>query len=327
VNSFLRLKIAAAAASVIGCAFLSIPAAGIMMALSVFLIVSEAFIQKRNERQLHSLCNEIDRILRGAEQFKLSACNEGAVGVLTAEISKMTVRLREQNAELQKDKQFLKEALEDISHQLRTPLTSAILIMDMLRKPNLTRTQHMQFLQELYSLMARMQWQIETLLRLSRMDAGAVRFRPERIPCKQLITDALAPIQIALELKEITVTEEIADETAFSGDLQYCTEALGNLLKNCMEHTPRGGSIRIEAEENSIYTVIQITDSGKGIAEADLPHIFERFYRGAEFSGSGYGIGLAFAKKVVSELGGTIQIRNAKPHGAQFELRFYKTTV
>ena len=321
------VKVLVTVLCVAGCAFLSIPAALLMLSLAVFLIASERAARRKNERTLLALCDEIDRVLRGAERFSMETCSEGAAGILAAEIGKMTVRLREQNAALSEDKQFLKEALEDLSHQLRTPLTSANLILDMLRKPDLTRMQQMQFLQELYSLTARMQWQIETLLRLSRMDAGAVRFRIEQIACKQLITDALSPLQISMELKDITVTQNCTGEPAFAGDLQYCTEAISNLLKNCMEHTPPGGEIRIEAEENSIYTVICITDSGSGIAEKDLPHIFERFYRGAEFAGSGYGIGLAFAKKVVTELGGTIQISNAQPHGARFELRFYKTTV
>ena len=322
-----KVQILAAAVCVTGSAFLNLWAALIMLVLSVFLIRSSSVAERRRDKQLFSLCDEIDRVLRGNEAFQLERCEEGTLGVLTEEISKMTIRLREQNAALREDKQFLKESMEDISHQLRTPLTSSVLVLDMLRKPNLTRGQQMQFLQELYSLTARMQWQIETLLRISRMDAGAVQFRNEEISCRQLLRDAAEPLQIPLELKEITLTEEISGKPVFTGDMQYCTEAVGNILKNCMEHTPRGGSIRMEAEENSIYTAIRITDSGNGIAEKDLPHIFERFYRGSEFSGNGYGIGLAFAKKVVRAMDGTIKISNAEPQGAQFEMRFYKTTV
>ena len=321
------MQIWAAVICTAGCAYFSIWSGLIVLGLSVFLIASAEIRQRRTEQQIHALCDEIDKVLRHDEAFSLERCREGMLGVLTEEISKMTIRLREQNAALIEDKQFLKESMEDISHQLRTPLTSAVLVLDMLLKPNLTRMQQMAHLQELNALMTRMQWQIETLLRISRMDAGAVMFRREEIPCRKLFRDALEPLQIPMELKEITLTEEISGEPVFSGDLQYCTEALGNILKNCMEHTPRGGTIRMETEENGIFTAIRITDSGNGIAEKDLPHIFERFYRGSEFSGNGYGIGLAFAKKVVREMDGTIKISNASPHGAQFEIRFYKSTV
>ena len=109
--------------------------------------------------------------------------------------------------------------------------------------------------------------------------------------------------------------------------MQYLSEAIGNIVKNCIEHTPEGGSISVTAQDNVLYTGITITDSGDGIAPDELPHIFERFYRASEFAKSGYGIGLAFAQRVIAEQNGSLQVRSAIPHGAQFEIRIYKTTV
>ncbi len=309
------------------CCFLHLPAAFLLLGVSLLTLGISLYFHHRRNRSLSALCDEIDSILHGAEQVSFQAFQEGELSILSSEIQKMTIRLREQNTLLHQDKQYLKESMEDISHQLRTPLTSMILILGMMREPELPRRQRMEYLQELYSLLARMQWQIETLLSLSRLEAGAVAFQRETVHCAALIRAALDPISIAMELKNITVDIRLEGAPEFQGDMQYCTEALSNLLKNCMEHTPEGGRITITAQENAIYTGLIITDTGSGIAPEALPHIFERFYRSSDFAKNGYGIGLAFAKKVITAQNGSLQVRNAKAGGAEFDLRIYRTVV
>ena len=327
VRTPLLVQTIIAAVSFVICLFISIPAAFVLLgAAAVMLAVQAVFLVKRQQR-LSDLCDEIDEILHGAETVSFDAFQEGEIGILSAELQKMTVRLREQNAELREERQFMKETLEDMSHQLRTPLTTMLLILGMMREPELSRSQRMEYVQELCGLLSRMQWMLETLLNLSRLEAGAVTFQMEELRMSELIQAALKPLSIAIELKKITVHTKIDGEPVFQGDRQYCTEALVNLLKNCMEHTPEGGTITVKAQDNGIYTGIIITDSGNGIAQKDLPHIFERFYRGSAFSKNGYGIGLAFAQKVVASQNGSLQVRNAEPHGAEFDLRIYRTVV
>ncbi len=323
----LILHIILTLAGFIGCLFLNVYAAFILLGVSALTIGISLCFHKGRYKKLSELCDEIDDILHGKEQFSFNGFNEGELGILTSEIHKMTITLREQNTALQNEQIFMKETMEDISHQLRTPLTSMILILGMLRKSELSNQQRMEYLHELYGLIDRMQWMIETLLGLSRLEAGAVTFRKSAVSCKRMIADAIEPISVAMELKNIKVNTEIEGDPRFYGDIQYCIEALLNILKNCMEHTPESGSITIKAYENGIYTGILITDSGEGISKETLPHIFERFYRSSEFSKSGYGIGLAFARKIVAAQNGSLQVRNAKPHGAQFDMRFYKTVV
>ncbi len=323
----LILHIILTLAGFIGCLFLNVYAAFILLGVAVLMITISLCFHRGRYRRLSGLCDEIDDILHGKEQFSFDEFKEGELGILTSEIHKMTIKLREQNAALQDEHRFMKEAMEDISHQLRTPLTSMLLILGMMRSPDLSGRQRMEYLHELYGLLDRMQWLIETLLGLSRLEAGAVSFRKSVVSCREMIAAALEPISVAMELKNITAKVEIEGEPRFYGDMQYCTEALSNILKNCMEHTPENGSITIQSSENGIYTGILITDSGKGISEEVLPHIFERFYRSSDFAQSGYGIGLAFAKKTVAAQDGSLQVRNAKPHGAQFDMRFYKTVV
>ena len=309
------------------CGLLHPAAAVIVLAAGLISAVIRRYFNGLRHAEISRLCDEISSILHGAEQVALASYNEGELSILASEIRKMTVKLREQNAALRQDRSFMQEAMEDISHQLRTPLTAVILLVDLMRKPNLTKAQQAENLQELQSMLSRMQWMIETLLGLSRLDAGAVTFQKTTFSCETLIADALEPISVALELKDITVSVSIAAQREITADLPYCTEALCNLLKNCMEHTPAGGTITVEASANAIYTGILITDSGSGIREEDLPHIFERFYRGPAFSKAGYGIGLAFARRIITSQGGSIQVRNAAPQGAQFDIRFYHSAV
>lgn len=323
IRTTVIVQLSVAAVGFVGCLFFSVPAAFVLLAVSaVIMLVQFRMLSKRTEK-LSKLCDDIDEILRGADTADFSEYREGELSILSDEIRKMTVRLREQNSALYKDSQFMKEALEDMSHQLRTPLTAMLLVLGMLREPELTAQQRAEHIRELHRLLSRMQWMLETMLGLSRLEAGAVEFKTEDISVKELITEALEPLSISIELKNITLHTEIEDTPVFRADRQYCTEALVNVLKNCMEHTPENGTIKIFAAENAVYTGITVTDSGSGIPEQELPRIFERFYRGSEFGKNGYGIGLAFARKVIALQNGSLQVRNAPPLGAEFEIRIY----
>ena len=306
------------------CCFFSIPAACILLLCGFLLMLIQSVSEQKQKRNILELCNKISEILNGKEEIQFDSFQEDEFSILSSEIQKMTVRLREQNAALLQDKQFMKESLEDMSHQLRTPLTSIMLIAGMLRKQELSPHERTVQIQELMKLLSQMQWQIETLLQLSRLDAGAVKFQQSEILVSDLIQNALEPLAISLELKNITIRKEITGTPSFQGDMHYCTEAVTNILKNCMEHTPEGGTIQIQSAENVIYTSLIITDSGSGIPEQNLPHLFERFYRGTEFNQNGFGLGLAFAQKMITSQNGSLQVKNAVPHGAEFEFRMYR---
>lgn len=321
------LQLAAVIAGFVVCLFISVPSALVLLIVSSVIMIIGGISLSKRQKKLSVLCDEIDRILHGAETVSFDEFKEGELGILSSEIHKMTIRLREQNSELKQEKQFMKEALEDMSHQLRTPLTTMFLIFGNMRDPELTKPQRMEYIQELYRLLSRMQWMLETMLNMSRIEAGAVTFNKENIAISELIESAIEPLSIAIELKNISVHTKIDGTPEITADRQYVTEALVNILKNCMEHTPEGGEITVSAYENSIYTEVKIADTGNGIPQKDLPHIFERFYRGTEFSKNGYGIGLAFARKIIASQNGSLRVKNAKPHGAQFDLRMYKTVV
>ena len=315
------------AALMIPCLFFSIPCAVMTAAASaVFLVFYETQFSQRRGKVM-DLCDDIDRILRNDDLISFDEHKEGELSVLSAEIHKMTIRLREQNAELKNEKQFAKEALEDISHQLRTPLTSVMMILGLMRSSDLSEKERIEYLRDLYELLARMKWLIETMLSLSRIEAEAVRFAKDTVSCRKLIAHSIDTVSVTAELKGVEIRTEIAGDPEFIGDLHCTSEAVVNLLKNAIEHTPEGGTVTVSANGNNISTNILIADTGEGIPPHELPHIFERFYRSSEYTQKGFGIGLAFAKKVISAQEGSLKASNRKPHGAEFDIRFYKTTI
>jgi len=309
------------------CAFFSISCAvTVVITSAAFMLFYEVILSQRRD-QVMKLCDNIDRILRSDDLISFDEYKEGELSVLSAEIHKMTIRLREQNAELKNEKQFAKEALEDISHQLRTPLTSVMMILGLMRSSDLTDTERVEYLRDLYELLARMKWLIETMLSISRIDADAVKFAKNTVSCRELIEKPVEMVSVMAELKGVEIRTKINEAPEFIGDLHYTSEAIVNLLKNAIEHTPQGGTVTVSAKGSNIATEITITDTGEGIPEAELPHIFERFYRSSEYTKNGFGIGLAFAKKVISAQDGSLKASNRKPHGAVFDIHFYKTTI
>ncbi len=315
------------AALAVPCLFFSIPCAvTAAVASTAFLIFYEWIFAGRRETVM-KLCDDIDRILRSDDIISFDEYREGELSVLSAEIHKVTIRLREQNAELQREKQFAKEALEDISHQLRTPLTSVMMILGLMRSSDLTDEERVEYMRDLYELLARMKWLIETMLSLSRIEADAVRLAREPVSCRALIGQAVETVSVAAELKGVEIRTETEGEPELLVDLHYTSEAVVNLLKNAIEHTPEGGTVTVAARGSSISAEITISDTGEGIPEQELPHIFERFYRSSAYTKNGFGIGLAFAKKVITAQDGSLKAANRKPHGAVFAIRFYKAAI
>ncbi len=302
-------------------------AAGIAaLASCIIYTVIHAITNVRRYRAIARLSNSIDRILHGQDEILFTDSREGELAILTSEVTKMTVRLREQTDALAADKVRLTDAIADISHQLRTPLTSMNLTVSLLSEDGLSDERRLRLTRDLSRSLRRIDWLIDALLKISKIDAGTVGFRSERVSVAELIRRAAAPLMIPMELRgqEIRVH---ADSEEYTGDMQWSVEAIGNILKNCVEHTPEGGSIEISSTENALFTEIVISDSGAGFTPGDIPHLFERFYRGKNADAASVGIGLALARTVITAQNGTVAASNGKNGGAQFTVRFYKNIV
>ena len=314
--------------AIVGCiaAFSVDDRAGIVVAIiSAFLILIHYISTYKRYKRISDLATDINKLLHGDNAISLENYSEGELGILHSEIYKMTVRLREQQQKLMNDKVYLADSIADISHQIRTPLTSINLLVQFLSEPNLTDERRQQLTHELYGLLSRIEWLITTLLKISKLDAGTVQFKEEKISMEQLINKSCAPILVPIELRGQELVINTAGE--FNGDISWTCEAIGNIVKNCMEHTPEGGKIEIEATENALYTEILIKDNGTGIAKEDMPHIFERFYKGKDSDDKSFGVGLALSRMIITSQKGTVKAENRKPSGAMFSIRFYKGTV
>lgn len=281
--------------------------------------------QRKRRDQLRELSIQLDQLLHDGTPLPISAYSEGELSILANQLQKVTLRLQESAERSRSDKRQLAQSLADISHQLRTPLTAMNLTAAMLREPGLSEQRRLELSRELQTLLSRTDWLVESLLKLSKLDAGTVELRQETVSVRELIDRAITPLAIPMELRDLHLQINCTD-ASFTGDLVWTAEALGNLLKNCMEHTPVGGTITVTAEQTALYTAITVEDTGPGFDPEDLPHIFERFYKGKNAPENTYGIGLALARTIVTAQNGTIQAMNSD-HGAKFIIKFYKSVL
>ena len=293
--------------------------------LSLLLMLVFCISTYKRYRRISSLADDINRVLHGDSSIDFDNYSDGELSILHSEIYKMTVRLREQQQKLLNDKEYLADSLADISHQIRTPLTSINLLVERLSASGLTDECRHQLTNELYGLLDCIDWLITTLLKISKLDAGTVSFNKETVSLETLINKSCAPLLIPIELRGLELI--IRAEGDFYGDPAWTSEAVGNIVKNCMEHTPEGGRIEINAAGNALYSEIVIKDNGTGISPEDLPHIFERFYKGKDSDGKSFGIGLALSRMIIAGQKGTVKAENRKNAGAMFTIRFYKGTV
>jgi signal transduction histidine kinase len=299
----------------------ALPAFGAGFSVSIIAI---AFTYRRY-RKIAELSVDIDRLLHGDETISFQKYQEGELYILQDELSKMTIRLLEQAQDLKKEKSYLADALANISHQLKTPLTSLNILNCSLSSESLSDEKRFELVQEQVMLLSRMEWLITTLLKISQFDAGAITLECNEILVKDIVTLAIRPLEISAELKELTIEMDIPENAKVGVDLEWTAQAVGNILKNCIEHTPIGGKIEITAHIRPLLTEIIITDNGTGFDKKDLPHIFERFYQSGNTNG--VGIGLALAKTIIINENGTITAENRELGGAKFTICFYEGTV
>lgn len=310
--------------SVIG--FWVSPACGVLVLATCILISAIHIVTEYYRyRRLQKLSADLDALLISGAPLPIRDYDEGELSILANQIQKMTLRLMEAAETVKADKVYLADALADISHQLRTPLTAMNLTAAMLREPNLSNERRTALTGELRSLLTRTEWLVESLLKLSKLDAGTVTLTKETVSVATLIEQAAEPLAIPMDLRNQQLLVHCGAES-FQGDAVWTAEALGNVLKNCMEHTPDDGTITVTAAETALYTAITVEDTGPGFDPKDIPHLFERFYKGSNASENSYGIGLALARTVITAQNGTIQAMNGA-EGARFIIKFYKQVI
>lgn len=265
------------------------------------------------------LSGYLDRIMEG-QYDTLMQHDTGSE--LEDSIYKAVVLLREEREQAQGAKKNLADNMADLSHQLKTPAASIGLTLSLLKKKAWDE-ETKQDIGRMEGQVGHLQHLVGSMLTLSRLDAGVLELEEKEFDLEEMLVDAVQPFVRQMEEKGICFGIRGADGISLSGDFGWCSEAFGNIIKNCVEHTPEQGNISIACRDNPIYTEIVIQDSGRGFDEADLPHLFERFYRGAGFSKDSAGIGLALAKSIIEKENGTVTAKNTETGGAGFYIKFY----
>lgn len=307
--------------------FVLSPAAGVLtLLLWAVLCGGYGVFTRWRYRQIAALSAYLSGVYGGGRALDIRDNTEGELSVLKNDLYKITVTLQEQADQLAKDKGFLADALGDISHQLKTPLTSALVMTDLLADPTLPDDRRRDFLDRLTRQLERIRWLVGALLKISRLDAGAVTLQKAPVKLSDLIRKALEPLGIAMELQGVRCDVTCPEAARWVGDEAWTVQALQNILKNCVEQMSKGGVLRVRAERDPLACRITVEDTGGGIAPDDLPHLFERFYRGKSAGPESAGIGLALAQAIVTEQGGRITAENHGP-GARFTLTLPNAVV
>ena len=291
-----------------------------------FFFLSVLFITFEKNKRIHELHDYLFHVLRNEYEVNLKDYREDDLSAFKSDLLKVTNKLRNISEISQKDKKNLERTLSDISHQLRTPLTSLNIINDVLKTKKISKSEQLRFLSQQKEQLERMEWLIVTLLKMSQIDSGTIIFQKQEVLIHEVIKEALKPSLIPLELKQIECEITVDQNLKGNLDFHWTVEALINLIKNAMEHTDINGTLKIQANDNPLYIEIIIEDNGSGISKEDIPHIFERFYKGKSKTDS-IGIGLNLSKSIIEKQSGTIHVESELSKGTKFIIHFYKVTI
>ena len=294
--------------------------------LLIYILTIYFLFSKYNHKKdlnILEITNYLKEINRHNYTLDIKTLSEDELSILKNELYKTTVTLKEVANIASTDKQNLKDSLEDISHQLKTPLTSILVMLDnLIDNEDMDKTTKEEFLHSIKQEINNISYLVNTLLKLSKFDANTITLQKEQIKMSKIVKSVLQNTNVLSELKNIKIIVKCPEDTYINGDLHWEVEALTNILKNALEHSYNDSTITIEISKNNVYTLITIKDNGIGIAKEDLPHIFERFYKGKNSSDDSIGIGLALAKTIILKDNGNISVTSNKK-GTTFTIKYF----
>lgn len=303
----------------------------IIITSSIYLIIVSLFglyfifHNRKLKKEITVINKYLNEILKGSYELNIADYNEDELSILKNDIYKVTIKLKELSEYERKEQVYLMNTLEDISHQLKTPLTALMLTNDILKSGNLSESEYREFLNKETKELERMEWLTSTLLKYSKLDSGSVSLKKENIRAYDLIISSLEPLNISIELKEIELVIENLNFN-LKCDINWTKEAFTNIIKNAVEHLEPKGTITITGENNPLYKAITIKDNGIGIKESDIKNIFKRFYS-TNSSKNSIGIGLNMAKLIFEKQNGAIEVTSKVGKYTEFKIVFYKNVI
>ena len=299
----------------------------IVFIISISIIIIFLFIKYNNskDKKLNEITKYIEEINNKNYKLYIDDNTEDELSILQNEIYKTTIMLKEVADNSKEDKIKLKDSLSDISHQLKTPLTSiTILIDNIIENKDMDEATRTEFAKDIKREITNINFLVQSLLKLSKLDADSVKFMNEDVNISEIINNSIKNVSVLSDLKNIDIEVNGDKNAKIYCDLKWQVEAITNILKNCVEHSKNNGKVQISYEENQVYSIIKIKDYGVGIYKEDLPHIFERFYKGKNSSNESIGIGLALSKTIIESNNGYIGVESELEKGTEFIIKYFK---
>ena len=303
--------------------FLAINLSFLTITVVTLLIIYIRYNYKK-EKDIKDIIKCIEQINKKNYEIQIDSISEDELSILKNEIYKTTIMLKEAAENSSKDKLNLKKSLEDISHQLKTPLTSILVMLDnIIEDSNMEEKIRNDFIVDIKRNVLNINFLVQSLLKLSKFDANTVHFVKQENDLKTIIEESIKNVSTLCDLRNINIKLNIKENSKIICDDKWQIEALTNIIKNAIEHSKNNSNIIINIENNNVYSMIEVIDFGEGIAKKDIKHIFERFYRCKNTKTDSIGIGLALAKTIIEEDKGAISVESNKLE-TKFIVKYYK---
>lgn len=303
--------------------FLAINLSFLTITVVILLIIYIRYNYKK-EKDIKDIIKCIEQINKKNYEIQIDSISEDELSILKNEIYKTTIMLKEAAENSSKDKLNLKKSLEDISHQLKTPLTSILVMLDnIIEDSNMEEKIRNDFIVDIKRNVLNINFLVQSLLKLSKFDANAIHFVKQENDLKTIIEESIKNVSTLCDLRNINIKLNIKENSKIICDDKWQIEALTNIIKNAIEHSKNNSNIIINIKNNNVYSMIEVIDFGEGIAKKDIKHIFERFYRCKNTKTDSIGIGLALAKTIIEEDKGTISVESNKLE-TKFIIKYYK---
>ena len=303
--------------------FLIVNMSFLTLSIVILLIVFIRYNHKK-ENDIKEIIKCIEQINKKNYELQIDSMSEDELSILKNEIYKTTIMLKESAENSNKDKMNLKKSLEDISHQLKTPLTSILVMLDnIIEDPDMDINVRNDFVRDIKRNVVNINFLVQALLKLSKFDANTVHFIKKEYNLKNIVDESIKNVSTLCDLRNINIELNIKNDSKIICDSKWQIEAITNILKNSIDHSKDNQKVIINVENNNVYSTVEIKDFGDGISKKDISHIFERFYKGENATSDSIGIGLALAKTIIEEDNGNISVESNK-NGTKFTIKYFK---
>ena len=296
----------------------------LLMTIMILILAFLRFNSKK-DKEINEITKYIEEINRKNYKLNIDEMSEDELSILKNEVYKTTIMLKEAAENSNKEKLQLKDSLSDISHQLKTPLTSILIILDnLIDDPDMDKEIREDFIRDIKMEITNISFFVQSILKLSKLDTNTVDFIEEQNYIKDILDEVVKNLSTLCDLRNIKIITKYKENTKIICDFRWQVEAFSNIIKNCIEHSKDNTNILLEVDENNVYSQVVIKDNGTGIEKEDLPHIFERFYKGKNSSNESCGIGLSLAKSIIEKSNGNIYVESKVGKGSTFTIKYFR---